>query len=32
MVKIFENIDFGKNCRKFSILVKNYQNVEYGQN
>ena len=30
--KLSEKLHFGKNCRKFSILVKTYQNVEFGQN
>ena len=30
--KLSKKLDFGKNCRKFSILVKTYQNIEFGQN
>ena len=28
LVKIPKNPDFGKNCQKFSILVKIYQNLD----
>ena len=27
-----KNLDFGQNCRKFSILVKTFQNVDFVQN
>ena len=27
---LWKNLDFGQNCRKFSILVKIYQNVDFG--
>ena len=31
LVKISKNPNFGQNCRKFSILIKTYQNIDFSQ-